>query len=782
MQCNSGLASPAAPGYRACMTLSSLRPRDGALAVLLALAALTPSLFWLGCVEVFDSPKSLLLLAGGILLAFLAFAGRFAPPRDPVTLAVVAGVLAAALATVASVSPLTSLLGHPESQGGLLTLASLAAAYLAARVCVHSRAHASALAAALAVAAALAAGYGLLQALKLDPVPWEGRSDFAGWFRPGGTEGHAIKLGGLLVTVLPLLVWLGGRQGTWTAAALTLLLLAVLASLLARGAWLGLAAAAVVGLLLVRRPSWLTWTRMGLALGVIALAVFLSGAWGPFVKRLAGMGESTSRLYIYQTAWRLFLDRPLAGWGPDTFHIAFGLQRIPEYWAYEWGRTPSRAHNEVLHLLATQGLLGAAAFLALTAALARAGWLALARAPEDRGLVAALLASVAAYLVQLLTGFSAPGSGVAFALVCALLARLSEGPLDEQPFPAARPLLPWLAFLAWAGVAANLLLYLAAGVKAWLALAVLGLLAGAAVRAFLPPPGEASEGEAWDGWMRPAPLCAAAAACAALWFGVARPAAAWGLAWHEPLAARHEATRWAPERPEIWLRLASAANKEAIRAGEGVRLRRLAVESAREAVRLVPCDPYGHDQLARALLEQARSGEAGLDAVLSCYDAALALDPRNVVLMRDAARAAVALREPARAEPYLTRAVAAGPPHPTILAEVAALALSRGDLARAREAVLASFDQGWADDYEGFSRAWGLYLMILLDTHNPGEAFRLSHRLVDERPDWAVAHVLQGLALERLGRKDEARAAFTRALAVEPANAHALQALRRVGA
>ena len=46
-------------------------------------------------------------------------------------------------------------------------------------------------------------------------------------------------------------------------------------------------------------------------------------------------------------AWRLFLDRPLTGWGTDCFRLAFGRHRSVSYWRIECDGTPAKvAANE----------------------------------------------------------------------------------------------------------------------------------------------------------------------------------------------------------------------------------------------------------------------------------------------------------------------------------------------------------------------------------------------------------------------------------------------------
>src|SRR5262249_57295530 len=126
------------------------------------------------------------------------------------------------------------------------------------------------------------------------------------------------------------------------------------------------------------------------------------------------------------TAWRTFLDHPLTGSGLDTFQVVYGKQRTPGYWALEWERTPAKAHDELLHLLATQGALGGLAYLGLLGALGWAGVRAWRRCQgEDRGLVLALSASALACHVQLAFGFPVAALAVLHAVVAGLLSRLA---------------------------------------------------------------------------------------------------------------------------------------------------------------------------------------------------------------------------------------------------------------------------------------------------------------------------------------------------------------------
>src|SRR5262249_52108440 len=139
-------------------------------------------------------------------------------------------------------------------------------------------------------------------------------------------------------------------------------------------------------------------------LGLGGLAGGLSGsapARAGLAERVRHLGDGAGRRQVWRAAWGLFCDRPLCGWGPGGLRLAFGARRPVDYEPAEWNSPPTRAHNELLHVLATQGLLGGAALFILLAGLVRAARRAWrAAAPQDRPFLAALLASLTGFAVQ----------------------------------------------------------------------------------------------------------------------------------------------------------------------------------------------------------------------------------------------------------------------------------------------------------------------------------------------------------------------------------------------
>jgi O-antigen ligase len=67
--------------------------------------------------------------------------------------------------------------------------------------------------------------------------------------------------------------------------------------------------------------------------------------------------QTAGRRRLWPIAWKLFLQRPVSGWGADTFRLRYAAQLPP-------GRWDPRLHanNLYLELLATAGLLGLGAW------------------------------------------------------------------------------------------------------------------------------------------------------------------------------------------------------------------------------------------------------------------------------------------------------------------------------------------------------------------------------------------------------------------------------------
>lgn len=172
------------------------------------------------------------------------------------------------------------------------------------------------------------------------------------------------------------------------------ILLAALGASLSRGGWIGAFAGGCVilgGVVLLWGRSLMhhLWLGGGIALAVIAAVLLLrSSDLLPTVinERLTSIAENMrlfdvravqakpetfaviERMAHMQSAWVMARDYPLTGVGPGSYTLAYegdALNTTP-YAIHPWYTGHGHAHNYYLHILATVGLIGLAAYFFLT--------------------------------------------------------------------------------------------------------------------------------------------------------------------------------------------------------------------------------------------------------------------------------------------------------------------------------------------------------------------------------------------------------------------------------
>ena len=143
----------------------------------------------------------------------------------------------------------------------------------------------------------------------------------------------------------------------------------------------------------------------------------------------------------------------------------------------EWNVMPNRAHNEAIHILATQGLFGGVAALVVGIGLVLAACRAWRRAhPDVRPLVLAVAAGLVGFAVQDFFSFTVAGCGTCFVTLAAVLVRLANPAAEPEPeVPSDAPCW-WSGAVLVAGcLAALVLIY---NVSTAPATAGLGMLLG----------------------------------------------------------------------------------------------------------------------------------------------------------------------------------------------------------------------------------------------------------------------------------------------------------------
>jgi O-antigen ligase/Tfp pilus assembly protein PilF len=385
-----------------------------------------------------------------------------------------------ALASVFSYAPLTSLIGDYGHDQGLLTVTIFVTYFLVLATTVRTETGVSRIAWAATVASAAVGAYAVCQQFGLDPLDWP--AEPADFRRTFATIGHPNALGEYLALSLPFTLWLVWRgRGLRRDLAAWSLLPQILAV-----AFTGARTAAVVVLLQVvgggfllicaRQPALRPLGRVlayvpmvvpGLAVAVILFGSSVTSVLDAAATRMTSYrgGPSQTRHYLWQSALELVGERPLLGWGPDTFQLAYPTHRSVslDEQDHSVGRDDS-AHNVLLTIGVNAGLLGLAAYLVLQFTMLRLlahGAFAHGRAELDARRVTAVFLVVGLSTYSAL--YSSGESRISTAWLFWLSGGLAVGLFGVAPVRSLRP------GRVMGGVLVGLAIILAAGASLRLA-------------------------------------------------------------------------------------------------------------------------------------------------------------------------------------------------------------------------------------------------------------------------------------------------------------------------
>jgi O-antigen ligase/cytochrome c-type biogenesis protein CcmH/NrfG len=322
-------------------------------------------------------------------------------PLSPLFVAFYALVATELVTTITAENQYVALYGEVGRYLGLTSHAVFALMAVAIALAIDYPSRISWLAWAIGAAAALAALYAIQQALGYDPVPWVDQNPRT---RPFSTFGNPDFYGQFLATVFigctALLAF--ARNRLWVMILIALLALSSLGLMLivaTRGSLLGIVAgAAVIAALWLRRVglSWRALTRFALVSAAAGLALVVTLVATPLGSRLLEGVGLRNRLLIYESAVQMFLDRPFLGVGFENFAVAYPRYQQAEFISLVGiNTTNTSAHNWILHVAATTGVVGLVANFALLAVFAIHTWRR-ARDADSAGLIVAF-AAIAAY-------------------------------------------------------------------------------------------------------------------------------------------------------------------------------------------------------------------------------------------------------------------------------------------------------------------------------------------------------------------------------------------------
>jgi len=335
-------------------------------------------------------------------------------------------IMLVTVSTIFSLQPSLSILGKYRRFEGLLTFINYAAIYFLALQSFASFERIKVLGRLLSLVGGVVSIYGLAQFTGFDPISWPGQQ-FELW-RSFSTFGNPDMLGGFLALAFPtaLASYLdaeGAKDSTLYGIAFTLITACLLTSY-TRGAWLGAVAGILVFALLVGRFVLLSPRKLAVIAAVFVITfgsiAFYSGTRAHntnLLERISSTsqiseGSAGSRLEIWKAALRATEERPLLGFGPDTFNLLSQRYETVRYVKIVQGNsTADNAHNYFLQLAATVGIPAAICFIVfICAALFFARNSIRYYDANTKRVYAGLIAAAAGYIVYLAFGLSIIGS------------------------------------------------------------------------------------------------------------------------------------------------------------------------------------------------------------------------------------------------------------------------------------------------------------------------------------------------------------------------------------
>ncbi|MBI5230680.1 MAG: O-antigen ligase family protein [Coriobacteriales bacterium] len=359
--------------------------------------------------------------------------------RTPVNWLILAFLGWVAISTVLSIHPATAFFGKYRRFEGLLSFMTYAVFYFLVLQLADRPSRIKQLAQTLFWSGIVVAGYGFLQTVGADPIQWaslpfEARRAFS-------TYGNPDLLGGFLMFSLPIsaALALSEERPVWRVVYWGGLILNIWTWIGAytRGAWIG----GVVGFFFLGIIAWRQRARLHKAVDlsfiavatVVALALIVSSLASPnevmnFAKRVASIfdfrgGSGLTRTQIWQAAIDAIKDRPIFGFGADTFRLIFPKYK-PEAYVEAAGylSVADNVHDYPLQLAAGVGIPGMLLFYAIFAWAAIRSAASVFRRPkpeawtltnaDSRVLLGGFWAACAAYITLLFFGLSVTGTSL----------------------------------------------------------------------------------------------------------------------------------------------------------------------------------------------------------------------------------------------------------------------------------------------------------------------------------------------------------------------------------
>jgi O-antigen ligase/tetratricopeptide (TPR) repeat protein len=430
----------------------------------------------------YSLPKFVVLLVGSSMLSLLLVLNRVrvrdaagVQPRSRLVWIVYVYFAAVGVSTIFGVSPVASLFGSHFNYMGFITRLCFLIVFLALIAGIAtSEKRLRAILWGISATGFLVAAYGVMQSFGIEPFVSRNLYTFAS---PGGplvrvssTLGHSNYLGNFLLYATPISAGLALAERGWprmfAIASAALSAVAIIFSG-TRGAWIGIVAGAAIFVALeLNRGAATAVVRSypvvlaagvlaALLLGVIIVISPASRSVRERMKALVSEGTSSSgRALLWRDSLRMVPAFPL-GCGPEGFRKAFLAFKSKELAQLSPKANNESPHSAYLEIAISNGLLGAALYVAMIV-MALGLLIRARRRAVDRSLriiMTGIVSSFVAALVHNIFIFDQITTGLYFFAFIGLAQATSNvtlGPIAvgnekraPQPTPPTRSIVRW---------------------------------------------------------------------------------------------------------------------------------------------------------------------------------------------------------------------------------------------------------------------------------------------------------------------------------------------------
>jgi O-antigen ligase len=373
---------------------------------------LVPVVFDPRTIDAFNLTKLTALWAFGLLALGASWLSahlggrRLSLPRSRILRLAYVVLGITALATLFSPNRVLSIFGLYHRYEGLLSIALYVAAIALMFMLFRRRPEAvREVATAVAFAGAVAAGYVLLQKFGWDVTDWRQAGGTKPTF-PIGTLGNSAFTASYVGMAAPFVIYRALSSQTLKRLAWGIVLIGILLALWFTGGRAGMlgAAAGIVAIpLFLSRLTAFAKTAL-VVLGILALSLVAVVFGDPTdTSRTTPLRTGTAgyRVQIWDASWRMFLNRPVLGWGPETFYGNYPRFRTPDEARRQGLAISDKPHNIYLGWATSTGIAGTVAYLALFGSALLLVARRVTKLDASRRLLAATFgAGLVAYLIQ----------------------------------------------------------------------------------------------------------------------------------------------------------------------------------------------------------------------------------------------------------------------------------------------------------------------------------------------------------------------------------------------